>query len=189
MTNEREMARDGKFSLPPKQGKMTYNVIVVSGGKTRTLKANGLDEARSKAAELVDSVYESGTETESKVIVRAVEWCQDTTFFDGTMLAGYRMANRGILALKARNIPEESMDQWHKACDWARERGVKIRRGKVTLALAITRVGDAGLMEEWNATWPQFAFIPEKLEESREAVERRKMYYGRMERNKNRGDA
>ena len=57
--------------------------------------------------------------------------------------------------------PKKSLvtkQDWERAVEWARRKGVDLRRGNVSRPMLITRVHDAGLWEAWNEKWPDLAF-------------------------------
>lgn len=72
---------------------------------------------------------------------------------------------------------QESYDNWNTAMEWAREHGAEIRKGKVSKDLAKFRIFKAGLMEQFNETWPMYAFSQSDVEKSaKRLIQRDKEY-------------
>lgn len=76
------------------------------------------------------------------------------------------------------------MDGWQPAIDWARENGANIRKGKTSKWLARVRIEEAGLREEFNARYPDYAFSEKDVDYARAVLTDRKEFYSKFKKTK-----
>ena len=80
------------------------------------------------------------------------------------------------------NRIQEKLDGWQPALDWATEHGANIRKGKISKYLARVRIDDAGLREEWNERFPDYAFSKHDVDVARDILDNRRDYYDNLKK-------
>lgn len=182
-SKEFEFACSGTFGLGTHTSIGKIIVTIEVDGKGNLAKSfDSEDEANGYIQNAIRTAYEGGIEKSTKISVNRTD-VVDTVWFDGRVLTGYRirdcmepevsapalqLAEVQKAAESSPSMPEPQprksetyYEQWNRAVAWARRKGVSLRNGKVSSAMLRVKVHDAGLTDEWNAAWPQFAFDEE----------------------------
>ena len=80
------------------------------------------------------------------------------------------------------NEIQRKMDIWQSAIGWARQNGANIRKGKISKDLARVRIQEAGLREQWNELFPDYAFSEEDVIMAKEVLEERNKFYSKLKK-------
>lgn len=78
-----------------------------------------------------------------------------------------------VYATYGKDETPRTIFTWNAAMDWAREKGVPLKKGKVTKETAHLRIYEYGLMDEFNREWPEYQFHINSVEKAKELQEAR----------------
>lgn len=120
------------------------------------------------------SLFESGDQENYSIYV--VTWSRHCEkIYDPEWLAAYRRSVKAKQEAEAE--AKRKMDLYNESLDWAREHGANIRKGRITKDLSRYRIFSAGLMNEYNSRFPEFAFTEEDVRRGVERLEERDREY------------
>jgi len=163
-----------------------YKVILeVEGKEPITYECNSFDESRGFIDDLIEEAFEKGEEEITTITESYVKF-SSAVKFSGNILKKDRQRKEEAkrIAAEKEAAKQKKFDDWNVAMDWAREHGVKLRRGKVNKHLARVRIYESGLMEQWNAAWPDFKFDKKDVDCAKEFLEERESFYANKKNHK-----
>lgn len=119
-------------------------------------------------------LFESGNQENYSIWVMTYSYGHDK-IYDPEWLAAYRRSVKAKQEAEAE--AKRKMDLYNESIDWAREHGANIRKGRITKDLSRYRIFSAGLMDEYNSRFPDFAFTEEDVRRGVERLEERDREY------------
>lgn len=146
---------------------ITYTVKDAEGNVIRTYTNDESHGAKmdnlTSFEEIISWIFNEGKENEWFVEKHRYEE-SDRTVFDPDLLNEKTEERRKNIdrweseSIKELEIKQAKNQRWRDACKWAKEHGVKYVSDRCNRFTTIRRnVIEAGLVEEWNAAWPEWS--------------------------------
>ena len=138
------------------------------------------EDYRGWSEDLIRELFEQDNEFKGKITLSYTSRTEIVLYDGAQVRQTWQNTERCIREdiQKTKEI-NRKMDGWQPALDWARENGAAIRKGKISKQLARVRIQEAGLREQWNQQFPDYAFTEDDVIRARHELDERAKYYAK----------
>lgn len=182
MRSEIHSACHEAFGHGEEMGELTDRTLIIDfgNGEVQTLP---IQDRFGEYKEWIRLIYEMGLEESAKI---TMTYCihYANMMFDGDELKRARECKEDQIRhqMEKDSIIQAKFDEWQLGLDWAREHGAKIRKGKTSKYTVRVRIYEAGLMDQWNELFPNYAFTDKDVKDAQSILKERKEFYAQFKK-------